>query len=81
LNPQIGQITWAKDVKIIKIRPLDLNKSLKGLNSPQEANSDPELVLEQDKQPETNSDPELVLDEDRQSETNSDPELVPERDK
>jgi hypothetical protein len=41
---------------------MDLNKSLKGSHSPQEANSDPELVLEEDKQSKTNSDPELVLE-------------------
>jgi hypothetical protein len=70
LNPQIGQITWARDVKIIEIRPINLNKSLKGSHSPQEANSDPELVLEQDRQSKINSDPELVPEQDRQSEIN-----------
>jgi hypothetical protein len=34
LNPQTDQITWARDVKIIEIRPLNLNKSLKGLHNP-----------------------------------------------
>jgi hypothetical protein len=70
LNPQTDQITWARDVKILEIRSMNLNKSLKGSHSPKEAKSDPELVLEQDRQSEINSDPELVPERDRQSEIN-----------
>jgi hypothetical protein len=44
---------------------INLNKSLKGSHSLQKANSDTELVLEQDRQSETNSDPELVLEQNR----------------
>jgi hypothetical protein len=67
---------------------MNLNKSLKGSISPKEANSDPELILEEDSQSEIGQngpqDPKLVPEEDSQSETGlnrpQDPELVPEED-